>query len=1042
MAYSGLGAGTQADPYQITTVSQFKEMGDSVYSGAFFLQMNDIDFTEEPGFSFTYFSCKYDGGGYRAYNLQLYTGGQFVLRDQASISNAKLEFSRFYAENLPVFVPRYRATVSMQNIEVKCYNRDGVAVVLFGSNINDTHAISGIKAEGKFSMVFGSLYTGISDIYVYNSISSHVPLIENVSEAITLNSLFYCKPYTYTNAVDTKGVLINTTQSYAITLNNSAVIVSSFIDEATSSYPIGGLLGSGIVNANNCYVFGYFRSTKSRAMHAMYGSYQSTSCTFANCYFYGDLVSGAKSDTSVLSALPSTGCYYCKELLTNQTYGDAYATNLTVTQFKEASNFTGWDFTAIWEQGTDRPLLKTPNEASIIFDNQSTYDTGDIQIGDVLKVSATEYTVELITTNTRNYGVDVVEFGVVVDSKVNQKGVVTFEATGDIEAVINAYALVDDIKFLKSTKSYYHVFREQIAVTDIIVDKYVSLLAKGAKRGSYVHGTIVVGEYLYGTSRGVGTSPSPLNSLVKAKVSDVSQFTLFNTDVRSGVGSRNMDSICCIGSKLYSVAMDESSKAYMIVWDIIAETYQSYYIADGDTEGAPSCSDGQHIYVYLRNKAVKISPSVFNSIEQFNTGTVWPINATEIAIEPTQYVHTMVVDGDNLYLGTRPVSEGYNNGFGKVLKVDKSTMTLTGAANVPPMTDDMCQTDTHLFIGVEQYPATSVGYNVGCCAIRKSDLNVTQLRKLHETDTMTSTGSYASLIFGNYLIDIKTNSHIYALDITDPDSWDNDDMGAHTLKVYKMLQPDGETLTDPINEVYLTEAGKFIGFAWNATSHITAFELTGLNYFAEPTVITDDATIVDDNDVSLSGYITSTGGKTVTAVGIILGQSSDLSDGVDYPVTPVTTAFEKALADLAYGRYYFRSYATNAEGTGYGEIKFFTLEVPYTEPGQPTDLYKAIQVEITVSWTAPADDGGTPITGYKIERKASDGDWAVAVADTESTATTYTETLPQGAYQYRVSAITAYATSAPSVTLDVNAVVGGAGKYRIFLGSTEITTVE
>jgi hypothetical protein len=322
-------------------------------------------------------------------------------------------------------------------------------------------------------------------------------------------------------------------------------------------------------------------------------------------------------------------------------------------------------------------------------------------------------------------------------------------------------------------------------------------------------------------------------------------------------------------------------------------------------------------------------------------------------------------------------------------------------------------------------------------------MRVTAIPKLHKTDTI-GTNSYASLIFGSYMIDLKTNGYIYAIDISQPDEWQlSENIGQRTLKTYNILQPDGSSdVPGPINEAFLTESGVFIGFVWNIIpSAAVSFDLTGLNYFAAPTIVTDDATIVDDNDVSLAGFITNTGGKTVTAIGIILGQAADLSDGIDYPVTPVSTEFEKAFNDLEYGTYYFRVYATNAEGTGYGEIKSFTLEIPYTEPGQPADLDKAIQAEITISWTAPIDDGGTPVIGYKIERKASDGDWVVIVADTESTATTYTETLPQGAYQYRVSAITAYITGQPSAILDVNAVVGGGGMYRIYLGSTEIATI-
>ena len=72
---------------------------------------------------------------------------------------------------------------------------------------------------------------------------------------------------------------------------------------------------------------------------------------------------------------------------------------------------------------------------------------------------------------------------------------------------------------------------------------------------------------------------------------------------------------------------------------------------------------------------------------------------------------------------------------------------------------------------------------------------------------------------------------------------------------------------------------------------------------------------------------------------------------------------------------------------------------------------------VTLTWDAPADDGGSAITGYRIEGSADGAaPWDVLVADTMDAARTYTQTglLPGETRHYQVSAITTAGTGAPS----------------------------
>ena len=80
-----------------------------------------------------------------------------------------------------------------------------------------------------------------------------------------------------------------------------------------------------------------------------------------------------------------------------------------------------------------------------------------------------------------------------------------------------------------------------------------------------------------------------------------------------------------------------------------------------------------------------------------------------------------------------------------------------------------------------------------------------------------------------------------------------------------------------------------------------------------------------------------------------------------------------------------------------------------TVPDAPTGLTATATTptQIDLAWTAPAYDGGAAISGYRIEVSESGTGWLDLIANTRSTATTYSQTglLPGSRRFYRVSAI-------------------------------------
>ena len=109
----------------------------------------------------------------------------------------------------------------------------------------------------------------------------------------------------------------------------------------------------------------------------------------------------------------------------------------------------------------------------------------------------------------------------------------------------------------------------------------------------------------------------------------------------------------------------------------------------------------------------------------------------------------------------------------------------------------------------------------------------------------------------------------------------------------------------------------------------------------------------------------------------------------------------------------------------YSDLVRITVQ---SAPGAPTGLTATADgpTEIDLSWTAPSDDGGTDITGYRIEVSTNGSSWSDLVANTNSTATSYSHTglTAWSTRHYRVSAINSAGTGTASNT--ANATTGAA----------------
>lgn len=186
-----------------------------------------------------------------------------------------------------------------------------------------------------------------------------------------------------------------------------------------------------------------------------------------------------------------------------------------------------------------------------------------------------------------------------------------------------------------------------------------------------------------------------------------------------------------------------------------------------------------------------------------------------------------------------------------------------------------------------------------------------------------------------------------------------------------------------------------------------------------PTSLT--ATAVSATQINLSWTAPSNnGGASITGYKIEAKSGS----GTYFVLVSNTasTATSYSHTELTTGTTYtYKVSAINSAGSGTASNEASatpSTSSSATVPSSPTGL-TAVAVsgsQINLSWSAPSNNGGYAITGYKIEYRVGSGSYTTLVSNTQTTTTTYSHTglIAGQAYVYRVSAINSIGTGSPS----------------------------
>ena len=239
--------------------------------------------------------------------------------------------------------------------------------------------------------------------------------------------------------------------------------------------------------------------------------------------------------------------------------------------------------------------------------------------------------------------------------------------------------------------------------------------------------------------------------------------------------------------------------------------------------------------------------------------------------------------------------------------------------------------------------------------------------------------------------------------------------------------------------IRIADSAQFDGWSCFTTKALASIETI------DPTSITSDS-------ANLSGNITADNGNAITERGVIYSTTDSTPEIGEAGVTKDTNGtgtgvFSETITSLTKGTtYYYRAYAINANGTGYGEVKSFTTlkESPNVTTAGATNVTATnatIGGEITTNGESAITEKGVLYSTTNPSPKISDASGTTKVV--EATAgTTISETITglttTSVYYYR-----AYATNTQGTGYGpVKRFTLNNGLHFLNSGSTRVTIAD
>ena len=371
----------------------------------------------------------------------------------------------------------------------------------------------------------------------------------------------------------------------------------------------------------------------------------------------------------------------------------------------------------------------------------------------------------------------------------------------------------------------------------------------------YCHGSLYHAAYIFGSARNSSFSypPKAGGYLYRISEADYTAATLVNfrwADAADASAITHLEQICRIGDTLFMAAVasyiDPLDPDFpiprngLIRIDALTLDWQIFKITEayGYNPYTPLVADDDHIYYTTTGRIIKYLAADFAGYGSYNTEVY---GSTGVPITPvatfqhTTYgttnkpLHSAIADDDYLYLAFNDTTAGDASVFMKVEKAAATSppsMAYVGSVAIPVTSDDIAQTATHVFLGIETTAGKS-GDEWAVIAVRKSDLAVTELRK-HSSEAA-GVWSYGVQIFtidgSTYLFDMRTDGRINIIDLTNVDAWDGSaSSDAESVKIISFTYSD--LLTHPVaNELVLGDDDILHAFLWSNLTELQKFKI-------------------------------------------------------------------------------------------------------------------------------------------------------------------------------------------------------------------------
>lgn len=689
----------------------------------------------------------------------------------------------------------------------------------------------------------------------------------------------------------------------------------------------------------------------------------------ANC----DIVSPLNDNRAVFCKDASTRItysYYNKDTLVSITPVDVAdrQVGLTNAQFVDEASFSTFDFDAVWIMGAAGPELR--NNPLYAFET----DIISVAIASKTRLSGTSFRVVLSVNFTSAYGIEIYNGALLVDTKTNSlSNDITVPGTDVVYTVKPFY--MDGITKVYTTQENYSHYANDAAVAAAIAIAVDAVEPMGPVHigSNLIHGSLLYNGYVYGGTRNSNSYSDAEQfqanrknaTLVRAALHDLANYEVIEIkatdkpdgEIAIGQFSEYIEQLVECGGYIYFIftATFPFTGQYLCQYNPTLNEYKVFRIGTYIYGTAPLVTDGEFLYSfnYALRKAYKFAASQFvGAFPKYNVDDIFPVTIAAEYDDTSQggailggypsnlkgEVHTACCDATYLYAAFVTAQAAGDNGSGyfpslgvnayEVHKIRKSDMTAAGFVKIPKATDDMAQNNTHLFFGIEVQPgvdAATYGYGWGAFAVRKSDMHFTAIPRLHSREFPPVVQSYGSFLFGNYIVDIRTDKTIYVLDISDVDNWSPTELIAQRLVAQYSLSGLGAYSANVLNELLHADDTTLYGFLWNYPSEMVEFQITDVNLYSIPIVNTLAVVVGEANLLTFSGHLISNGDKPILSKGFKYGLAPGSLTSTLLS-TDTAPGFHATLSGLAGGTYYYKAFAINSEGEASGVVLNFTIE--------------------------------------------------------------------------------------------------------------------